>query len=186
MSLRCNSYHVPQTVSRTGVEHMWSALHCLKLASVVLKHTWCSLHGGEGAPPIRAGVGGGGLWVGFFVIDSTSCCICWSVLYILTSSSNVSVQTGYNLLYGCWKYSWDADCELFLKILRGEVKEEVYVEQIQLQVILLVTHSASSGTTVVLCGADPVAGAPVRHHSHPIRGFGSSNMQNLSISGHTE
>lgn len=43
------------------------------------------------------------------------------------------MQTGYNLLYGCWKYSWDADCELFLKILRGEVKEEVYVEQIQLQ-----------------------------------------------------
>lgn len=44
------------------------------------------------------------------------------------------MQTGYNLLYGCWKYSWDADCELFLKILRGEVKEDVYVEQIQLQV----------------------------------------------------
>lgn len=46
----------------------------------------------------------------------------------------VWLQTGYNLLYGCWKYSWDADCELFLKILRGEVKEDVYVEQIQLQV----------------------------------------------------
>lgn len=45
------------------------------------------------------------------------------------------MQTGYNLLYGCLKYSWDADCELFLKILRGEVKEEVYVEQIQLQVM---------------------------------------------------
>ncbi|KAL3145195.1 Translin-associated factor X-interacting protein 1 [Trebouxia sp. C0010 RCD-2024] len=43
------------------------------------------------------------------------------------------IETGYNLLYGCLKYSWDADCELFLKILRGEVKEEVYVEQIQLQ-----------------------------------------------------
>lgn len=47
------------------------------------------------------------------------------------------VQAGYNLLYGCWKYSWDADCELFLKILRGEVKEDVYVEQIQLQVLLV-------------------------------------------------
>ena len=46
----------------------------------------------------------------------------------------VVLQTGYNLLYGSWKYSWDADCELFLKILRGEVKEDVYVEQIQLQV----------------------------------------------------
>lgn len=48
------------------------------------------------------------------------------------------MQTGYNLLYGCWKYSWDADCELFLKILRGEVKEEVYVEQIQLQVLMMI------------------------------------------------
>lgn len=48
------------------------------------------------------------------------------------------MQTGYNLLYGCWKYSWDADCELFLKILRGEVKEEVYLEQIQLQVLMMI------------------------------------------------
>jgi hypothetical protein len=54
------------------------------------------------------------------------------------------LQTGYNLLYGCWKYSWDADCELFLKILRGEVKEDVYVEQIQLQVLNLAI-SAHSG-----------------------------------------
>ncbi len=51
------------------------------------------------------------------------------------------LQTGYNFLYGCWKYSWDADCELFLKILRGEVKEDVYVEQIQLQV-----QSSAAGT----------------------------------------
>jgi hypothetical protein len=43
---------------------------------------------------------------------------------------------GYNLLYGLWKYSWDADCELFLKILQGEVAEEVYFQQIQLQVSL--------------------------------------------------
>lgn len=43
------------------------------------------------------------------------------------------VQMGYNLLYGLWKYSWDADCELFLKILQGEMKEDVYLQQIQLQ-----------------------------------------------------
>ena len=42
-------------------------------------------------------------------------------------------QTGYNFLYGLWKYSWDADCELFLKILEEEIKEDVYTQQIQLQ-----------------------------------------------------
>jgi hypothetical protein len=47
------------------------------------------------------------------------------------------VQMGYNFLYGLWKYSWDADCDLFLRILKGEVKEDVYLEQIQLQVIPL-------------------------------------------------
>ena len=41
---------------------------------------------------------------------------------------------GYNLLYGLWKYSWDADCELFLKILQGETAEDVYMQQIHLQV----------------------------------------------------
>jgi hypothetical protein len=41
---------------------------------------------------------------------------------------------GYNLLYGLWKYAWDADCELFLRIMQGEMKEDVYYQQIQLQV----------------------------------------------------
>jgi hypothetical protein len=45
----------------------------------------------------------------------------------------VHVQMGYNLLFGLWKYSWDADCDLFLKILKDEVKEDVYVQQIALQ-----------------------------------------------------
>ena len=26
-------------------------------------------------------------------------------------------QAGYNFLFGLWKYQWDADCELFLRIL---------------------------------------------------------------------
>ncbi|KAK9824582.1 hypothetical protein WJX72_011489 [[Myrmecia] bisecta] len=43
------------------------------------------------------------------------------------------VEMGYNLLYGLWKYKFDADCELFLKILKGEVKEDVYLSQVQLQ-----------------------------------------------------
>lgn len=40
---------------------------------------------------------------------------------------------GYNFLYGLWLYQWDADCELFLKILTGEIREEVYVAQARLQ-----------------------------------------------------
>ena len=43
------------------------------------------------------------------------------------------VQMGYNLLYSVWKYSFDADCNLFLKILKGDIKEEVYLQQITLQ-----------------------------------------------------
>lgn len=40
---------------------------------------------------------------------------------------------GYNFLYGVWKYSWDSDCDLFLKILEEEIKEDVYTQQIALQ-----------------------------------------------------
>lgn len=43
-------------------------------------------------------------------------------------------QTGYNLVFWLWKYSFDADCDLFLKILRGEVREDVYLSQKGLQV----------------------------------------------------
>jgi hypothetical protein len=39
------------------------------------------------------------------------------------------LQLGYNFLYSLWKYQWDADCELFLKILMGDILEEVYVAQ---------------------------------------------------------
>jgi hypothetical protein len=43
------------------------------------------------------------------------------------------VQLGYNFLFSLWKYQWDADCELFLKVLTGELQEEVYLAQINLQ-----------------------------------------------------
>ena len=43
------------------------------------------------------------------------------------------MQLGYNFLYGLWLFQWDADCELFLKILTGEIREEVYVAQARLQ-----------------------------------------------------
>ncbi len=43
------------------------------------------------------------------------------------------IELGYNFLYGLWLYQWDADCELFLKILTGEIREEVYIAQSKLQ-----------------------------------------------------
>ncbi len=43
-------------------------------------------------------------------------------------------QMGYNLLYGLYKSSYDADCSLFLGVLRGDVKEDVYIQTAQLQV----------------------------------------------------
>jgi hypothetical protein len=44
---------------------------------------------------------------------------------------------GYNFLYGLWKYSWDSDCNLFLKILGEEIKEDVYTQQIALQAFVV-------------------------------------------------
>lgn len=40
---------------------------------------------------------------------------------------------GYNFVFSLQKYSYDVDCELFLKILTGDVMEEVYLEQVDLQ-----------------------------------------------------
>ena len=42
-------------------------------------------------------------------------------------------QEGYNFVFSLKKYSYDVDCDLFLKILTGEVMEEVYLEQLDLQ-----------------------------------------------------
>lgn len=57
------------------------------------------------------------------------------------------LQTGYNLVYWLWKYSFDADCDLFLKILRGEVREDVYISQKTLQVrgLFAVDRAQDSG-----------------------------------------
>ena len=35
----------------------------------------------------------------------------------LTRHASCPSQAAYSFLYGLWKYQWDADCELFLKIL---------------------------------------------------------------------
>lgn len=46
--------------------------------------------------------------------------------------SSIAME-GYNFVFSLKKYSYDVDCELFLKILTGEVMEEVYLEQLDLQ-----------------------------------------------------
>ena len=58
------------------------------------------------------------------------------------------LQAAYNLLYGVWKYKWDADCELFLRILSNEVREDVYIAQVNLQVSALCTGRLPEGSTV--------------------------------------
>ena len=44
------------------------------------------------------------------------------------------VEMGTNLLYSAWRYSFDADCSLFLKVLTGDINEDVYLQQVELQV----------------------------------------------------
>jgi hypothetical protein len=44
----------------------------------------------------------------------------WTLIRV---SDNLAIlQMGYNLLYGLHKASYDADCSLFLNILKEEVK----------------------------------------------------------------
>ena len=43
---------------------------------------------------------------------------CLSLAKHFSPSLRAMLQMGYNFLYGLWKYQWDADCELFLKILQ--------------------------------------------------------------------
>jgi len=41
-------------------------------------------------------------------------------MYLLKPASlplSLLLQAGYNFVFGLWKYQWDADCELFLRIL---------------------------------------------------------------------
>jgi hypothetical protein len=60
---------------------------------------------------------------------------CSAALY--SAAQHIRMQMGYNLLYGLYKASYDADCSLFLGVLRGDVKEDVYIQTAQLQVMLI-------------------------------------------------
>lgn len=52
-------------------------------------------------------------------------------------------QAGYNFLYGLWRYQWDADCELFLRIL--------------------LVCGGGGGAAAALGGAGPPPGWPAWH-----------------------
>ena len=41
-----------------------------------------------------------------------------------------SLEWGYSLVNGCERYSDDADCEMFLCIVRGQVSETLYMSQL--------------------------------------------------------
>lgn len=63
------------------------------------------------------------------------------------------LEWGYSFMYGLKQYSYDADCELFLKILTGEVNEDVYQDQVQLQktisdLMLSMDYAANGGKAV--------------------------------------
>eukprot|EP01135_Chromosphaera_perkinsii_P002275 Nk52_evm61s221 gene=Nk52_evmTU61s221 len=45
---------------------------------------------------------------------------------------NVIVEAAYNLVNGCQMYDYDADVELFYKVLTGELDEEVYHDQMNM------------------------------------------------------
>lgn len=65
------------------------------------------------------------------------------------------LELGYNFLYGLWQYKYDADCELFLKVLTGETPEDVYIAQVRLQeeltdLFATMDRSRSSAPTGVL------------------------------------
>ncbi|KAK3273618.1 hypothetical protein CYMTET_18149 [Cymbomonas tetramitiformis] len=60
------------------------------------------------------------------------------------------LEAGYNLLRSVHKYSYDADCEMFLKILTGEVHEDVLKDQMKLltdlQLLFERTDSKKNGS----------------------------------------
>jgi hypothetical protein len=55
-----------------------------------------------------------------------------SIVFEQFRSHRLVVEWGYNIIHALEKYSYDNDCELFLKILRGELGENVMWEQMQM------------------------------------------------------
>eukprot|EP00759_Apiculatamorpha_spiralis_P004953 PhF_6_TR12973/c0_g1_i1/m.20502 len=47
-----------------------------------------------------------------------------------TGSSADAIELAYNIIDGCERYRYDPDCEMFLNIVRGQLSEEIYVDQL--------------------------------------------------------
>jgi hypothetical protein len=78
---------------------------------------------------------------------------------------------GYNFLYGVWKYSWDSDCDLFLKILEEEIKEDIYTQQIALQAQSIPRKLSFAPSVTQCCMMPSVYTAP----SYGTQGLARSN-----------
>lgn len=48
-----------------------------------------------------------------------------------TGSSRLAIELAYNIIDGCERYRNDPDCDLFLRIARGQLSEEIYIDQFQ-------------------------------------------------------
>lgn len=53
---------------------------------------------------------------------------------------------GYNLLHALHRWMYDADCQLFLQVLLGEVSENVHYQQLQMQTDVLETLAKVDAT----------------------------------------
>jgi len=42
------------------------------------------------------------------------------------------IENAYNMWFSLKDYAWDADCDLFFRILQGKMDEEVYIDQMEL------------------------------------------------------
>jgi hypothetical protein len=54
----------------------------------------------------------------------------FSYFKLQNGSDDKSLEWGYSLIYGCERHISDADCEMFLCIVRGQVSEALYMSQL--------------------------------------------------------
>jgi hypothetical protein len=54
----------------------------------------------------------------------------FSYFKLQIGSDEKTLEWGYSLVYGCEKFADDADCEMFLCIVRGQVSESLYLSQL--------------------------------------------------------
>lgn len=52
--------------------------------------------------------------------------------FLETTHQDQAVTEAYNLMWGCKRYDYDADVELFINVIQDEVHEDVYHDQMKL------------------------------------------------------